>query len=55
MPLDQSVVRHTLPNGLRVVVSPDHSILAVTVNLCRRRIPARGPRPGRASATSSNT
>jgi zinc protease len=33
MPLEYPVVRHTLPNGLRVVVSPDHSTPTVTVNL----------------------
>ena len=46
MPLDYPVVRHTLPNGLRVVVSPDHSIPAVTVNLwvdvgSRHEVPGR--------------
>ncbi|QKE84040.1 pitrilysin family protein [Arthrobacter sp. NEB 688] len=33
MPLDYPVHRRTLPNGLRVVVSPDHTVPNVTVNL----------------------
>lgn len=33
MPLDYPIVEHTLPNGLKVVVSPDHTIPVVTVNL----------------------
>ncbi|WP_377641083.1 M16 family metallopeptidase [Oryzobacter terrae] len=33
MPLDYPIHRHTLPNGLRVVVSPDHTVPNVTVNL----------------------
>ncbi len=46
MPLDYPVVRHTLANGLRVVVSPDHSIPTVTVNLwvnvgSRHEVPGR--------------
>jgi predicted Zn-dependent peptidase len=33
MPLDYPIHRRTLPNGLRVVVSPDHTVPNVTVNL----------------------
>ncbi|WP_018156670.1 M16 family metallopeptidase [Demetria terragena] len=33
MPLDYVIAERTLPNGLRVVVSPDHLVPAVTVNL----------------------
>lgn len=33
MPLDYPLHRRTLPNGLRVVVSPDHTVPNVTVNL----------------------
>jgi predicted Zn-dependent peptidase len=33
MPLDYPIHDHTLPNGLRVVVSPDHTVPVVTVNL----------------------
>lgn len=33
MPLDYPIAERTLPNGLRVVVSPDHLVPAVTVNL----------------------
>ena len=33
MPLDYPIHEHRLDNGLRVVVSPDHSVPTVTVNL----------------------
>ena len=33
MPLDYPIHRRTLANGLRVVVSPDHTVPNVTVNL----------------------
>ncbi len=33
MPLDYPIHRRTLPNGLRVVVSPDHTVPNVTVNI----------------------
>ena len=33
MPLDYPIHRLTLPNGLRVVVSPDHTVPNVTVNI----------------------
>lgn len=33
MSLDYPIVEHTLTNGLRVVVSPDHSVPTVSVNL----------------------
>ncbi len=33
MPLDYPVHERTLPNGLRVVVSPDHSVPNVTLNI----------------------
>lgn len=33
MPLDYGVATHTLPNGLRVVVSSDHNVPTVAVNL----------------------
>ncbi|MGA8046357.1 MAG: pitrilysin family protein [Dermatophilaceae bacterium] len=33
MPLDYPIHDHTLANGLRVVVSPDHTVPVVTVNL----------------------
>ena len=33
MPLDYPIHRRTLPNGLRVVVSPDHTVPNVTANL----------------------
>ncbi len=33
MPLDYPIHRRTLPNGMRVVVSPDHTVPNVTVNL----------------------
>ena len=33
MPLDYPIHRRTLPNGLRVVVSPDHTVPNVTLNL----------------------
>ena len=33
MPLDYPLVEHPLANGLRVVISPDHSVPTVTVNL----------------------
>lgn len=33
MPLDYPIHERTLPNGLRVVVSPDHSVPTVTVNI----------------------
>ena len=33
MPLDYPISRRTLPNGLRVVVSPDHTVPNVTVNI----------------------
>lgn len=33
MPLDYPIAERTLPNGLRVVVSPDHLVPAVTINL----------------------
>ncbi|CAG7572405.1 putative Zn-dependent peptidase [Barrientosiimonas humi] len=33
MPLDYPIAERTLPNGLRVIVSPDHTVPAVTVNL----------------------
>jgi zinc protease len=33
MPLDYPMHRRTLPNGLRVVVSPDHTVPNVTVNI----------------------
>lgn len=33
MPLDYPIATRTLSNGLRVVVSPDHSVPTVTVNL----------------------
>ena len=33
MPLDYQVETRTLPNGLRVVVSPDHNVPTVTVNI----------------------
>ena len=33
MPLDYQVETRTLPNGLRVVVSPDHNVPTVAVNL----------------------
>ena len=33
MPLDYPIHRRTLPNGLRVVVSPDHTVPNITVNI----------------------
>lgn len=33
MPLDYPIHERTLPNGLRVVISPDHSVPIITVNL----------------------
>ena len=33
MPLDYPIHRRTLPNGLRVVVSPDHTVPTATVNI----------------------
>ena len=33
MPLDYPIHEQTLPNGLRVVISPDHTVPIVTVNL----------------------
>jgi zinc protease len=33
MPLDYPIHRRTLPNGMRVVVSPDHTVPNVTVNI----------------------
>ena len=33
MPLDYPIHDHTLSNGLRVVISPDHTVPVVTVNL----------------------
>lgn len=33
MPLDYPIHERTLPNGLRVIVSPDHSVPTVTVNI----------------------
>ena len=33
MPLDYPIHERTLPNGLRVVISPDHSVPTITVNL----------------------
>ncbi|AKU17584.1 M16 family metallopeptidase [Luteipulveratus mongoliensis] len=33
MPLDYPIHQRTLPNGLRVVISPDHNVPTVTVNL----------------------
>ncbi|MBM6405226.1 insulinase family protein [Phycicoccus sp. CSK15P-2] len=33
MPLDYPIHRRTLPNGLRVLVSPDHTVPNVTLNL----------------------
>jgi predicted Zn-dependent peptidase len=33
MPLDYPIHDHTLANGLRVIVSPDHTVPVVTVNL----------------------
>jgi predicted Zn-dependent peptidase len=33
MPLDYQIAEHTLANGLRVIVSEDHSVPVVTVNL----------------------
>ena len=33
MPLDYPIHERTLANGLRVVISPDHGVPTVTVNL----------------------
>ncbi|MEI2779154.1 MAG: pitrilysin family protein [Tetrasphaera sp.] len=33
MSLDYPIVEHTLANGLRIVISPDHSVPSVSVNL----------------------
>src|SRR6476660_8926451 len=33
MPLDYPIHRRTLPNGMRVVVSPDHTVPNITVNI----------------------
>ena len=33
MPLDYQIAEHMLANGLRVIVSEDHSVPNVTVNL----------------------
>ena len=33
MPLDYPISTRTLPNGLRIVISPDHRVPTVTVNL----------------------
>jgi len=33
MPLDYQIHERTLSNGLRIVVSPDHTVPVVTVNL----------------------
>ena len=33
MPLDYQIAEHTLDNGLRVIVSEDHSVPIVTVCL----------------------
>jgi predicted Zn-dependent peptidase len=33
MPLDYPISRRTLPNGMRVVVSPDHTVPNITVNI----------------------
>ena len=46
MPLDYPIHRRTLANGLRVVVSPDHTVPNVTVNLwvgvgSRHEVPGR--------------
>ena len=42
MPLDYRIAERTLANGLRVIVSEDHSVPVVAVNLwVQRRLPAR--------------
>lgn len=46
MPLDYPIHRRTLPNGLRVVVSPDHTVPNVTVNLWVG-VGSRHEQPGR--------
>ena len=33
MPLDYPITTRTLHNGLRVVISPDHTVPTVTVNI----------------------
>jgi predicted Zn-dependent peptidase len=46
MPLDYPIHRRTLPNGLRVVVSPDHTVPNVTVNVWVG-VGSRHEQPGR--------
>ncbi len=46
MPLDYPIVERTLPNGLRVVISPDHRVPNVTVNLWVN-VGSRHESPGR--------
>ncbi|NHA66896.1 M16 family metallopeptidase [Phycicoccus flavus] len=46
MPLDYPLHRRTLPNGLRVVVSPDHTVPTVTVNIWVG-VGSRHEQPGR--------
>ncbi len=46
MPLDYPIHRRTLPNGLRVVVSPDHTVPNVTANLWVG-VGSRHEQPGR--------
>ncbi|HLS46505.1 MAG TPA: pitrilysin family protein [Ornithinicoccus sp.] len=46
MPLDYPIVTRTLDNGLRVLVSPDHTVPTVTVNLWVG-VGSRHERPGR--------
>ena len=55
MPLDYPIHEFTLPNGLRVVVSPDTSVPNVTVNLWVNVARATRAPVAPASPTSSST
>ena len=55
MPLDYRIAERTLDNGLRVVVSSDHAVPIVTVNLWVDVGSRHEPRGGPGSRTCSST